>query len=159
MIMSWDDIKLNPPKKLKVSPIYMIPHKSQDFRSILDLSFCLRIAGFKIPSVNETTGNTAPKHFLSQFRSVLPHIIGAILETEDKNTPIFFRKIDIKERFWRLVCQSGEEWNLAYVFPDVVGEPTRLVIPTSLQMVWVKSPAYFYAATETARDVAMSYIQ
>ena len=40
-IVLWDDIKDNPPKELKISPITAIPHKSKAFRSILDLSFQL----------------------------------------------------------------------------------------------------------------------
>ena len=38
-IVLWDDIKDNPPKQLKISPIAAIPHKSKTFRSILDLTF------------------------------------------------------------------------------------------------------------------------
>ena len=38
-IVKWGDIKQNIPKNLKISPIAMIPHKSRDYRSILDLSF------------------------------------------------------------------------------------------------------------------------
>jgi hypothetical protein len=39
----WDDIKLNPPQQLKISPIAAIPHKSKPYRSILDLSFSLAL--------------------------------------------------------------------------------------------------------------------
>ena len=42
-LVLWDSIKDNPPKELKISPIAAIPHKSKDFRSILDLSFRLRL--------------------------------------------------------------------------------------------------------------------
>ena len=137
----------------------MISHKSWDFRAILDLSFRLRVAGSDIPSVNETTGDTVPNISLSQLGSVLPRIICEISETEDDNIPIFFSKLDIKNGFWKLVCQSGEEWNFAYVLPDVVEAPTHLFIPKSLQLGGVKSPSYFCAATETSRDVAMLYVQ
>jgi hypothetical protein len=37
-LVNLNDIKDNPPKNLKISPIAAIPHKSQDFRMILDLS-------------------------------------------------------------------------------------------------------------------------
>jgi hypothetical protein len=40
-LVQWDEIKDNPPKELKILPIAAIPHKSKDFCSILDLSFCL----------------------------------------------------------------------------------------------------------------------
>ncbi len=53
--------------------------------------------------------------------------------------------------------QEGEEWNFAYVMPQEKSEPTRLVVPTSLQMGWVESPPYFCAATETSRDIALRY--
>jgi hypothetical protein len=51
-LVAWDSIKDNPPAELKISPIAAIPHKSKQFRSILDLSFNLRLkqGGF-IPSV------------------------------------------------------------------------------------------------------------
>ena len=68
-------------------------------------------------------------------------------------------KWDIKDEFWRMDCREGEEWNFAYVLPQPEGEPIRLVIPTSLQMGWVESPPYFCAATETARDIATTYIE
>ncbi len=42
-IVDWDSIKDNPPKELKLSPNAAIPHKSKAYRSILDLSFCLRL--------------------------------------------------------------------------------------------------------------------
>jgi hypothetical protein len=46
---------------------------------------------------------------------------------------------------------------LTYVLPQEPNKPTKLLIPTSLQMGWVESPPYFCAATETARDIASDY--
>jgi len=40
-IVLWDKIKNNLPKKLKISPIAAMPHKSRLFHTILDLSFKL----------------------------------------------------------------------------------------------------------------------
>ena len=61
-LVAWDSIKDNPPPELKISPIAAIPHKSKQFRSILDLSFHLRLArGEVIPFVNSTTVKSAPK--------------------------------------------------------------------------------------------------
>ena len=39
----WDDIKDNHPEQLQVSSVAAIPHKSRAYRSILDLSFVLRL--------------------------------------------------------------------------------------------------------------------
>ena len=54
-VVLWDDIKDNPPKQLKVSPLAMVPHKSRLFRVILDLLFSLKLSTYHVPSVNEST--------------------------------------------------------------------------------------------------------
>ena len=41
-VVRYGDIKNNLPKNFKISPISMIPHKSKEFRTILDLTFKLR---------------------------------------------------------------------------------------------------------------------
>ena len=46
-IVRYGDIKDRLPENLKISPVAMIPHKSRQFRCILDLSFCLKIDGTK----------------------------------------------------------------------------------------------------------------
>ena len=68
-------------------------------------------------------------------------------------------KLDVKDGFWWVVTGEGSEWNSAYVLPDKPVQPIRLVVPTSIQMCGSKSPAYFCAATETARDVADDYVR
>ncbi len=42
-IINWDNIKDNPSKEIKISPIAAILHKSKAFQSILNPSFCLRL--------------------------------------------------------------------------------------------------------------------
>jgi hypothetical protein len=55
-IVNWEDIKDNPPRELKISPIVAILPKSKAFLSILDLSFCLRLKnGGVLAAVNDTT--------------------------------------------------------------------------------------------------------
>ena len=75
----------------------------------------------------------------------------------DPDAKIFMAKWDIKDRFWQMNCVEGEEWNFVYVLPQEEGKPTMLVVPTSLQMGWVKSPPYFCSATETVRDIITEY--
>ena len=158
-VVEWDSIKENPPRQLKVSPLAMIPHKSRKYRAILDLSFSLRLKnGGVVPSVNETTTLEAPAGAIDQMGHSLSRIIHAFAEAGEDDK-VFMAKFDIKDGFWRLDCQEGEEWNFAYVLPQEEGEPTRLVVPTSLQMGWVESPPYFCAASETARDVAAQYVE
>ena len=158
-LVAWDSIKDNPPPELKISPIAAIPHKSKQFRSILDLSFHLRLArGEVIPSVNSTTVKTAPKGAIDQLGHSLSRIIHAFVKTED-DARIFMAKWDIKDGFWRMDAEDGAEWNFSYVLPQSPGNPCLLVVPTSLQMGWVESPPFFCAASETARDVAQDYCE
>ena len=158
-VVNWEDIKHDPPKQLKISPIAAIPHKSKAFRSILDLSFQLRLTnGGVIPSVNDTSTKTAPQGSIDQIGHSLKRIIHAFAEAGEEDK-IFMAKWDVKDGFWRLQCREGEEWNFSYVLPAAEGTPTRLVVPTSLQMGWIESPPYFCAASETARDVAAQYIE
>jgi hypothetical protein len=88
----------------------------------------------------------------------LNRIIHSFAEV-DEDAKICMAKFDIKDGFWRLDCQDGEERNFAYVLPQKEGEPTRLFVPTSLQTGWVESPPYFCAASEMARDVASKYAE
>jgi hypothetical protein len=145
------------PPELKILPIAMIPHKSRQFRAILDLSFRLKLKnGGVIPSVNESTTLEAPAGAIDQMGHSLARIIHAMAEAgpEDK---VFMAKFDIKDGFWRLNCAEGEEWNFSYVLPQDKGKPVKLVVPSSLQMGWVESPPNFCAASKTAQDVAMQY--
>ena len=158
-VVLWDDIKFNHPPRLKVSPVAAIPHKSRAYRSILDLSFSLRLEdGGVVKSVNDTTTKLAPRGAIDQLGHSLKRIIHAFAEADD-DAVILMAKWDIQDGFWRLNCREGEEWNFCYVWPQAPGEPCRLVVPTSLQMGWVESPPYFCAASETARDVAAEYIE
>ena len=142
-VVLWDEIKGNHPRQLKVSPVAAIPHKSRAYRSILDLSFSLRLTeGGALPSVNDTTTKLAPRGAVDQLGHSLKRIVHAFAKVED-DAVILMAKGDIQDGFWRLNCQHGEEWNFSYVLPQPAGAPTRLVVPTSLQMGWVESPPYF----------------
>jgi hypothetical protein len=66
-------------------------------------------------------------------------------------------KWDFKDDFWQMDCREGEEWNFSDVLPPPEGTLIMLVVPTLLQIGWVKSPPYSCAATETAWDIATEY--
>jgi hypothetical protein len=98
-LVPWDDIKDDPPPQLKISPIAAIPHKSKAFRSILDLSFRLRLKnGGILAAVNDTTIKSAPKGAINQLGECLSRIIHAFAEADD-DTKIFMAKWDIKDGF------------------------------------------------------------
>ncbi len=45
------------------------------------------------------------------------------------------------------------------MLPQEEGKPVKLGVPTLLQMGWVELPPYFCAASESARDVPIDYIE
>ncbi len=140
----------------------MIPHKSRLFRAILDLSFAFRLKNDGvIDAVNMTSTKTAPQGACENLGHALMRVIHEFAEVDEEypDAKIFSAKWDIKDGFWRLVCEAGEEWNFAYVLPQEEGKPVRLVVPTSLQMGWIESPPYFCAASETGCDVAAQYAE
>ena len=142
-LVLWDSIKDKPLKELKISLIAAIPHKSKDYRSILDLSFCLRLKNGGVrASVNNTTKKMAPAGAIDQIGECLLGIIHAFAEADD-DTKIFMAKWDVKDGFWQLDCAAGEDWNFSYVLLQLEEQPTTLVVPTSLQMGWVESPPLF----------------
>ena len=147
-LASWTSIKDNPPRELKISPIAMVLH----------LSFPVKLTpSVTTPSVNDTTTKLAPRGAIDQMGHSLSRIIHA-MASADPNAKIFMAKFDIKDRFWRLDCKRGEEWNFAYVLPSSVDTNNIiLVVPTSLQMGGIESPLFFCVASETARDVSQRY--
>ena len=158
-IVDWDDIKDNPPAEMKVSPLSAVPHKSRLWRAILDLSYALRLEdGTSLPSVNEASEKTGPSGAVDQLGHSLQRIIHAFA-TAPEDAKVFSAKWDVKDGFWRVNAREGEEWNFCYVLPRTEGQPIQVVVPTSLQMGWIESPTYFCAASETARDVSVDYIE
>ena len=102
----------------------------------------------RVLSVNENRKNTAPGSSIYQIGHVLLCLIHAFAEAPD-GAKTFQAKWDIKDGFWRQDCKEGEEWNFCYVLPQNPGIPIKLVVTTSLQMGWIKSPPYFCTVLET----------
>jgi hypothetical protein len=67
--------------------------------------------------VNDTTVKLAPQGALDQRGHALSRIIYAFAEAEE-DAKIFMAKWDIKDGFWQLNCEVGEEFNFAYVLPS-----------------------------------------
>jgi hypothetical protein len=80
------------------------------------------------------------------------------MQTVPKEEHIHFAKVDLADGYWRMIVEEESRYNFAYVMPGPPGAPTRLVIPSALQMGWSESPAYFCTATETAHDIGQAWI-
>ena len=162
-VVRWGDIKHKPPTQLKMSPVAMVPHKSRQFRTILDLLFSLRYKGGAIPAVNDSTTRQAPAESMVQLGNCIRRIVSTMANNCDPQQPFAFAKIDIKDGFWRMMVSPEDAWNFCYALPSP--EPlaslddVQIVVPSSLQMGWCESPPFFCAATETARDVTHHLLQ
>ena len=95
--------------------------------------------------MNESVTKTAPRGAINQLGHALSRIIHAFAEVDD-NVKVFMSKWDIKDGLWRLDCKEGEAYNSAYMLPHKEGLPTKLVIPTSLQMGWIDPPPIFWGS-------------
>ena len=139
-IIKWGSIKDNPPTNLKISPIAMIPHKSRDYRSILDLSFQIRVKGKRQPSVNQTTNKLAPQKAMAGLGRVLQRIIQVLGTNYNPEAPFMFAKCDIKDGFWRMIVNEKDSWNFCYILPppskNTHIDEIEIVVPNSLQMGW-----------------------
>ena len=153
-LIPWKVLRAKLLSQLKISPIAAIPHKSRAYRKIVDLSFALKDL---IPSVNDASDESrAPLHAMHELGWVLPRIIHALATVPDTDGPILMAKFDLKDGYWRMVVPEADEYNFAYVLPQVDPEAeTMIVVPSALQMGWKLSPPFFCAASETARDVAV----
>ena len=66
---------------MKISPIVEIPHKSKSFRSILDLSFSLRLTPHgRVTSVNENSEKTSPAGAIDKIGHILLILIHVFSE-------------------------------------------------------------------------------
>ena len=100
--------------------------------------------------MNDTTKKTALAGAIDQIGEGFLRIIHAFAEA-DNDAKIFMAKWDIKDGFWQMDCVAGEEWNFAYVLPQEEGQPTMLVLPTSLQMEWVEPPPFLHSHGDLTR--------
>lgn len=155
-LVKWKDLLRNLPPNLKISPIAAIPHKSREYRMILDLSYKLITKHLAVPSVNDASEKTiAPQHAMYELGNVIPRLVHQIAHMPNPEVPILFAKVDLKDGYWRMVVSAINAYHFAYVLPTIQpSDNPDIVIPDSLQMGWSESPPFFCAATETARDIA-----
>ena len=137
-VVKWGDIKKNPPKKLKFSPVAMIPHKSKPFWCILDLSFTLFHKGVRYSSVNARTRKMARPEAMVKLGQVIRRIIHLMAEYWHHGHPFKFAKLDVKDGFWRMSVDDVDAWNFCYVLPSLKERTSlddiKFFVPNSLQM-------------------------
>jgi len=117
-VVRYGDLKHKLPKKLKISPVAMIPHKSRSFRTILDPSFRLHHLGKLTESVNSATVKQAPAESMIQLGQCVQRLIALLADNYDPDQPFLFSKLDIKDGFWRMAVNDENAWNFCYVLPS-----------------------------------------
>ena len=117
-VVKWKTIKHKIPRNLKISPVALVPHKSRQYRTILDLSFKLRYKGGIIPSVNDSTKRQAPAESMVQLGNCIQRIIHTLATNYNPQHPFAFAKMDIKDGFWRMLVSEADAWNFCYVLPS-----------------------------------------
>ena len=106
-LVPWDDND-NPPPQLKISPIAAIPHKSKAFRSILDLSFRLRLKnGGVLVAVNNTTVKSAPKVQLTSSENV-SHISSMRLQKQARTQKYLWQSGILKMVFGEWIAAMAK---------------------------------------------------
>ena len=84
------------PNNLKTSHVAMIPHKSRDYWTILDLSFKLKVNDTTMPSVNESTVQTG-QHSMRELGRVIERMISLMAASLTDSLDFLFYKLDIKD--------------------------------------------------------------
>jgi len=161
------------PNNLKVSRVAVVPQVDRRGRIILNLSAEVDLnagndhtkrrrrrstRGRKPPpphpSVNETTVLAEDQSAVKALGTAVPAILRFAFDV-DPSWEIDWQKIDLSDGFWRMIVEAGQEHNFVYQLPRRPGDTeTYYVVPSSLQMGWQNSPAYFCSATEATRCLA-----
>ena len=110
-----------------------------------------------MPTPSNATTPTAPQQGMVQLGQALKRLIGVLANHHNPSQMFVFSKLDIKDGFWRMSVSEEDAWNFCYVLPSINTltslDDTEIVVPEALQMGWCKSPPFFCAGTETARDI------
>jgi hypothetical protein len=152
------------PPNLKISRLAVVPQRNRRGRLILNLSAAVELPPARKTesrrkckrtqlSVNETTQPAADQEAVKKLGTAILDALLMQFETPCQ-WEVLWSKIDLSDGFWRMIVEAGQEPNFVYEMP---AHPERqgkwFVVPSSLQMGWTNSPAYFCATTEATQQV------
>ena len=154
----------NTPRELKISRVAVVPQTNRRGRIILNLSAEVdlgveRATGRRRwkkrihPSVNETTEAAAAAEQIAvkALGTALQSLLFYMFDT-CSYWEIDWHKIDLSDGFWRMIVEAGKEYNFVFQLPMRDTDSERhYVVPSSLQMGWKNSPAFFCTGTEATR--------
>ena len=149
-VVLWDDINKTHPRKLKISRIAMIPHKYRKYHGILNLSYMIQAKDKKIKLVNKATTKTSPKGPWTKSWGTYSITSSTHMPEQTLTGSSLQQKRTSRAVFGGALRRKGE-WNITYIPPQAEGGPAKLIVPTSLQMGWIKNMGYFCTASEMGR--------
>jgi len=136
--------KIDGLKRLRVSPIGIVPQRERRPRLIVDYTYY---------GVNQETQQLSPSEAM-QFGRALERILYNVRHANPAYGPVFLGKIDLADGFYRVWLTTSAIPELAVAFPKYEGEEQMVAMPLVLPMGWVDSPPAFCAVTETVADIA-----
>ena len=146
-----------PPTELKISRVAVVPQENRRDRIILNLSATVDMPASRRrkkrthPSVNDTTTPAADQEPVQRLGQAVPELL-RFMHDVDCTWEIMWQKIDLSDGFWRMIVEAGKEHNFVFQMPMRPGDRTLYyVVPSSLQMGWKNSPAYFCKATDVTK--------
>lgn len=152
------------PKELKISRVAVVPQANRRGRIILNLSAMVDLGVVRAtgrrrwkkrthPSVNETTQDAAEQTAVKALGTALTSLLFYMFDVPS-SWEIDWHKIDLSDGFWRMIVEDGKEYNFVFQLPKRKGDDEyQYVVPSSLQMGWKNSPAFFCTGTETTRTL------
>jgi len=152
------------PEELKISRVAVIPQENRRGRIILNLSSEVNLGRKRAtgrrrwkevihPSVNETTVEAAEQAGVKALGTALKSLLLYMFDTSC-SWEIDWQKVDLSDGFWRMIVEAGKEYNFVFQLPKREGDAeTYYVVPSSLQMGWKNSPAFFCSGTEATRNL------
>jgi hypothetical protein len=94
--------------------------------------------------VNNTTDPAKDQSGVEALGPALPSILKFMFDTD-------WKKIGLSDGFWHMITSTGAKHNFAFQMPTRATDTDKFfVVPSSLQMGWKNSPAYFCIAMQTS---------
>jgi len=112
--------------------VAVVPQSGRCGWIILDLSFLVYqdvngVVTAVQSGVNDTTTLSAPDISVKEIGKVLPRLLHYMWDTPAGGLHILFSKLDLSDGFWSLIVQEADSYYFAYILPQEVGEPCRVV--------------------------------
>jgi hypothetical protein len=133
-------------RKLRISPIGVVPQRDRRPRTIVDYLFF---------DVNEEIAPWVPAESM-QFGRAFHLLLRMVLEAHPRFGSVYISKVDIADGFYQVWLLPSDIPTLGVALPAHGTEEPMSGFPLALPMGWINSTPYFTAATETIADLANS---